>query len=385
MTHLLSNEPRKVVIIGAGICGLGIGWRLASAGCQVKILDRAAAGQGASWAAAGMLAGGVETEPGEQALHKLNKISQALWPDFASELEAETGQDVGYRSEGTLVVASTRDDLAKLRFTYDFQTGLGIDLEWLSGEQARAREPHLRRGLAGAVFSRDDHQVENRNLTTALQIAAEAAGCILLENTSATLVQTKGDRVAGVWAKETFFPADDVVLAAGAWSHTIEGLPDNARPPVRPVKGQLLSVKMDPGAPLLNHVIWSSGIYLVPRLDGRLIIGATVEERAFNTDLTAGGLLALLEGAWRIVPGIEELPIDETWVGFRPTSRDDAPILGPTPIKGLVMATGHHRNGVLLAPVTANAVSEFVLTGRIRPEIEPFQLGRFIESRACVS
>ncbi len=385
MKTLNLNQRRKVVIIGAGICGLGIGWRLASAGCQVTILDKGVAGQGASWAAAGMLAGGVETEPGEQALHVLNKASQNIWPEFARELSSVTGLDLGYRSEGTLVVASTRDDLAKLRFNHDFQVNLGIELDWLTGEQARKREPRLRRSLAGAVFSRNDHQVENRQLTSALHMAAVGAGCTLIEHMPATSVQIKGDRVAGVWSDKTYYPADEVVLAAGAWSNAIEGIPDTVRPPVRPVKGQLLSVRMEREAPLLSHVVWSSGIYLVPRLDGRLIVGATVEERGFNTDLTAGGLLALLEAAWRIVPGIEELPIDETWVGFRPTSRDDAPILGPTSVDGLVMATGHHRNGVLLAPITANAVSEFVLNGHVRPELEPFLLERFSEANACVS
>jgi glycine oxidase len=171
--------------------------------------------------------------------------------------------------------------------------------------------------------------------------------------------------------------ADVVVLAAGAWSRELPGLPDAARPPVRPIKGQMLAVRMDPAAPLLRHVVWAPKAYLVPRGDGRLIVGATAEERGFDANLTAGGVLALLEGAWRALPGIEELPIDEMWVGFRPGSRDDAPILGPGSIDGLVYATGHHRNGILLTPVTADAVSEFVLGGRVPDVIAAFGPGRF--------
>ncbi len=157
----------------------------------------------------------------------------------------------------------------------------------------------------------------------------------------------------------------------------IEGLPPDARPPVRPLKGQMLAVRMDPAAPLLNHVVWGPGVYLVPRRDGRLLIGATVEEKGFDSDVTAGGMFDLLRDTWDILPGIEELPIEETWVGHRPTSRDDAPILGPTPVEGLVLATGHHRNGILLAPITADAVSRYILTGELDESIRPFGLDRF--------
>jgi glycine oxidase len=177
--------------------------------------------------------------------------------------------------------------------------------------------------------------------------------------------------------------AEIVVIAAGAWSRGIAGLPDALRPPVRPIKGQMLSLRMDAAAPLLNHVIWGPGIYLVPRRDGRLIAGATVEEKGFDTTLTAGGLLTLLEAAWRAVPAIEELPIDEMWVGHRPGSRDDAPILGPAAIDGLIYATGHHRNGILLAPVTADAIAGLVLDGKLDPAVRPFGIERFTPPKAA--
>ncbi|HYM03908.1 MAG TPA: glycine oxidase ThiO [Stellaceae bacterium] len=366
-----------VHIVGGGVIGMAIGWRLATAGRAVEIFERGAAGHGASWAAAGMLAAGIEAEPGEGPLYALNRLSQELWPAFVAELEAAAGVDVGYRDEGSLVVALTRDDAAQLRFHYDYQRGLGIPLEWLSGAEARRREPHLHPGLAAAVFSPRDHQVDNRRLATALRRAFLAAGGTLHEHTAVTAIEVAAGRVTGIRLGEDRRAADIVVLAAGAWSPEIAGLPPQAKPPVRPVKGQMLALRMDPGAPLLRHVVWSPKAYMVPRGDGRLIIGGTVEERGFDASLTAGGMLALLEGAWRALPAIEELAIDEMWVGFRPGSRDDAPVLGPSPVEGLVLATGHHRNGILLTPVTADAVSRFIMSGELDAAIRPFAVERF--------
>jgi glycine oxidase len=370
------SRPRTV-IIGAGVMGLGIAWRLARAGCPVSVYDRAEAGRGASWAAAGMLAAAVETEPGEEALLDLTLASQRMWPEFALELEAASKISVGYRDEGTMVVALTRDDAEQLRFTYEFQKSLGLDLEWLSGAEARRREPHLRPGIAGAVFSSRDHQVDNRRLTRALAEAARGAGAILYEHDAVVGVDISAGRVAAVASEHSRIDADIVVLAAGAWSRDIAGIPAEYLPPVRPIKGQMLALRMEPERPLLSHVLWLPRGYLVPRRDGRLVVGGTVEERGFDDRITAGGLLALIEGAWRAVPAIEELPVAETWVGFRPGSRDDAPILGPSGIDGLVIATGHHRNGILLTPLTAEAISGFVLTGRLPDAVRPFSPERF--------
>ncbi len=373
----VSSFRPKTVIIGAGVIGLGIAWRLAQAGCPVTVYDRAAAGHGASWAAAGMLAAAVETEPGEEKLLALTLESQRMWPGFAREIEALSGISVGYRDEGTIVVALTRDDVEQLRHTYDFQKSLGLELEWLSGAEARRREPHLRPGVPGAVFSPRDHQVENRMLGRALATAARRAGALLHEHHAVREVDIAGGRACGVVTDQGRDRADVIILAAGAWSRDIAGIPRAHLPPVRPIKGQMLALRMDPAAPLLRHVIWLPRGYLVPREDGRLVVGATVEERGFDDTLTAGGLLALLEGAWRAVPGIEELAIVETWVGFRPGSRDDAPILGASGIDGLVVATGHHRNGILLTPLTAGAVSAYVLTGRLPEMVGPFTPERF--------
>ena len=379
----ISTKPH-VAIIGAGVVGLGIAWRLAARGARVEVFDKGAAGAGASHAAAGMLAACAEAEPGEQALVALGRESQARWPAFAAELKVASGIDVELREEGTLVVALTADDQARLAHHLVFQQQLGLPLQWITAAETRRREPHLAGKLAGAVFSPQDHQVDNRKLAAALRVAAEAAGATIREHTAVKEISIAGPRADGiVLADGTKIAADAVVLAAGAWSRGIAGLAPELRPPVRPIKGQMLSLRMDAAAPLLTHVLWAPGAYLVPRLDGRLLVGATVEEKGFDSTLTAGGVLTLLEAAWRAVPAVEELPIEEMWVGHRPGSRDDAPILGPGPVDGLVYATGHHRNGILLAPVTADTMARLVLDGVVDAAIRPFGIERFALARAA--
>jgi glycine oxidase len=375
-------KPR-VVIIGAGVVGLGIAWRLAGR-ATVTVFDRGKAGSGASYAAAGMLAACCEAEPGEQALVALGRESQKRWPAFADELLRVSGIDVELRREGTLVLALTADDQATIAHGLEFQRSLGLPLEWLSAAATRAREPRLAGKIAGALFSPEDHQVDNRKLAQALRIAAEAAGTEIREHRPVKEISVQGGQVRGVVLEDgTTVTADIVVLAAGAWSRTIDGLPPDRRPPVRPVKGQMLALRMDAAAPLLSHVLWAPGVYLVPRRDGRLIVGGTVEEKGFDDTITAGGLLTLLEAAWRAVPAVEELPVDDIWVGHRPGSRDDAPILGPGPLDGLFYATGHHRNGILLAPVTADAMARLILDDVAEPAIKPFGLERFLPARAA--
>jgi glycine oxidase len=378
----IRGRPR-VVIIGAGVVGLGIAWRLAGR-AAVTVFDRGKAGAGATHAAAGMLAACCEAEPGEEALVALGRESQARWPAFAKELVQVSDVDVGLRREGTLVLALTADDQATIAHHLEFQRKLDLPLEWLSAAATRAKEPRLAGKIAGALFSPQDHQVDNRKLAQALRIAAETVGANILEHRPVKELVVQGGRAKGVLLEDdTKVAADIVVLAAGAWSRTIGGLPPDRRPPVRPVKGQMFSLRMGTAAPLLTHVLWAPGVYLVPRRDGRLIVGATVEEKGFDETITAGGMLTLLEAAWRAVPAVEELPIEEIWVGHRPGSRDDAPILGPGPLDGLFYATGHHRNGILLAPVTADAMAGLILDGIVDPAIKPFGLERFLPARAA--
>ncbi len=378
----LSPSP-TVAIIGAGAIGLAIAWRLAQRGANLTVFDKGTAGMGASHAAAGMLAACAEAEPGEEKLIALNRASQFLWPSFAEELERAADMSIGYRTKGTLVIALTADDQARLKHLLAFQNSLGLPLEWLPAAETRRREPHLAPSIAGAVWSPQDHQVDNRALVAALRAAALGAGVVLREHAAVDRVETNQGRITGIRVEGRVMSADFVIVAAGAWSRGITGLPPDARPPVRPVKGQMLALRMDPKAPLLQHVVWAPGAYLVPRWDGRLLIGATVEEKGFDPDLTAGGQLSLLEATWRALPGIEELPIDEMWVGFRPGSRDDAPIISAGPMPGLVYATGHYRNGILLTPITAKAVADLILDGAVDPLVRPFGLERFAPAVAA--
>ncbi len=378
----IAKRPR-VAIVGAGIVGLGIAWRLA-ARAEVAVFDRGPAGRGASHAAVGMLAACCEAEPGEEALLALCRESQARWPAFAEELGQASGIDVELRREGTLVLALTADDQAEAAHRLDFQKKLGLPLEWLSSAETRAREPHLAGKIAGAVFSPEDHQVDNRKVVAALRVAAERAGVRIHERQAVKEISIRNGCADGLVLEDAaHIAADLVVLAAGAWSRGIAGLPPDRRPPVRPVKGQMLALRMSSTAPLLHHVLWAPGAYLVPRRDGRLVVGATVEEKGFDETITAGGLLTLLEAAWRAIPAIEELPVDEIWTGHRPGSRDDAPILGRAPLENLFYATGHHRNGILLAPLTADAMAKLILDDAVDPVIRSFGLERFLPARAA--
>jgi glycine oxidase len=376
---LSSSENRlTVAIVGAGVIGLGIAWRLAARGVRVTLFDRGAAGQGASYAAAGMLAACAEAEPGEEALIALGRQSQARWPAFADELRACVGIDVELRREGTIVIALTADDQARLQHHLVFQEQLGLPVHWMTAAETRQREPHLAGKLAGAMFSPQDHQVDNRKVALALRHAAEGAGAVINEHRPVEAISARSGRVTGIVLDDgTQVAADRVVLAAGAWSRSIKGIPPELLPPVRPIKGQMLALQDNPAMPLISHVVWGPGVYLVPRNDGRLLIGATVEEKGYDTSITAGGLLALLESAWRLVPAVEELTLAETWVGHRPGSRDDAPILGASPIDGLIYATGHHRNGILLAPITAEAITRLIVDDVVDTSIRPFGIERF--------
>lgn len=370
------SERYDVTIVGGGIIGLSIGWRIARRGLTVAVFDRDEAGAGTSRAATGMLAAAAEVEPAEDDLLPLTLESQRLWPQFAREVEAESGQSVDYRSEGTLVVALAREEVERLRFRFDLQQRLGIGTQWLSGLTARQREPGLRPGIAAAIYCPQDHQVDPRRVTRALARAFQSTGGRLFEQSRVDAIDYEGGRATGLFVGGQRIAAGTVVLATGAWAPELVDR-DRLRLPVRPLKGQSIALRMDPRLPALDHVIWTEQIHMAPKGDGRLIIGATVEEKGFEQSNTAGGLFALLEAARRVLPAMEELQIDEFWAGFRPTSPDDAPILGPSGIEGLVLATGHHRNGILLAPVSARAIEALVCDGAMKGPEQNFALARF--------
>jgi glycine oxidase len=382
----------RVAIVGGGVCGLGVGWQLARRGAEVVLFERdAEPARAATWAAAGMLAPHMELRPEEERITLLGRESLRRWRRFAAEVEADAGGglSVDYRDEGTLFVALDRDAGEQLRFLHRHQRELELPVEWLSGDEAREREPYLSRRVSAALFSGVDHQVEPRALGRALARAFSHAGGALHTQAPVERILVRGGRVAGVSVHGQAVEADHVLLAAGAWSGLIDGLPPGLEPPVRPVKGQMLALEQ-PDPPLLRHCVWAMDatqtVYLAPKSDGRLLVGATVEEMGFDLRVTAGAVLDLRRLAWETVPGVYELPLVESWAGLRPASRDNAPILGASPIEGLYLATGHYRNGILFAPVTAEDVAQLILTGETSPTIEPFGPHRYLAPQAaCTS
>jgi glycine oxidase len=368
-------DVTEVAIVGAGVIGLSIGWRLAAAGLGVTLFDRGDAG--ASLAATGMLAAATELEPGGAELLALALESRSLWPRYLAELESEAGIDIDYRREGILTVALGRDEVDRLRFRHDLQARAGLTTHWLDGPQVRAMEPALRPSASAGIFCADDHQVDPRRLLAALRRALARHGGRLLENLPVLSLEVAGGRVGGVVTPQGLCRAPTVIVANGAWACEILG----DAVPVRPLKGQALALRSTARIGMPAHVVWTEQVHLAPKAAGRLIVGATVEECGFDRAVTAGGVFALLEGARRAFPCIEDMEIEAVWTGFRPTSDDDAPILGATRMGGLVLATGHHRNGILLAPVTAQAIHDLVVTGATSGAAAGFGLDRFAAGR----
>jgi glycine oxidase len=339
-------------------------------------------GGGAAQVAAGMLAAVTELHYGEQTLLGLNLASARRYPDFAAELTEATGQDIGYRQCGALAVALDADDRAHLREVHALQRRSGLESEWLSGRECRRLEPMLAPGVRGGLRVDSDHQVDPRRLSAALVTACERAG-VAFHRTWAERLTVVRDRAVGVVTTDgTALSAGQVVLAGGSLSGRLTGVPDDVLPPVRPVKGQVLRLAIPKRfAPFLSRsvraVVRGSHIYLVPRDSGELVVGATSEELGWDTTVTAGGVYELLRDAHELVPGITELPLTETRAGLRPGSPDNAPLLGPTELPGLLLATGHYRNGVLLTPVTGDAMAHALTTGELPDEARPFTPRRF--------
>ncbi len=351
-----------MAVLGGGVAGLAVAWRARARGLSVVVLDRGDLGAAASSVAAGMLAPVTEADPGERALLELGLRSARRWPAFAAELHGLTGIDVGHVACGTLVVARDRDEAEALERELELRERLGLSAERLLPSAARRLEPALAPALRLALDVPGDHAVDPRLLVAALARAAEGAGAVLRPGIAVERVEHDGGRVTGVaLAGGERVTAAQVVVAAGAWSGAPIGLPEEARVPVRPVKGQTLRLRDPEGPGLLTRVVrWGPPTpgYLVPRGDGRYVLGATMEERGFDTTITAGAVHDLLRDAAELVPGVLELQIDELVAGLRPATPDNAPVLGPSPaLEGLHWATGHHRNGILLAPVTGELVA----------------------------
>ncbi|TMK49735.1 MAG: glycine oxidase ThiO [Actinobacteria bacterium] len=388
----------ETIVVGGGAIGLGIAWRLSQRGRDVLVLERAEPGSGASYHAAGMLAPITEATFGEDALLRLNLTSAAAYPAFLRDLAAATGRSLQSGAPGTLFVALDRDQLEALERLYEFQRGLGLAVEWLRGSRCRELEPALHPAVRAGIGAAEK-EVDPRSLTAALGCAVAAAGGRVRSGAEVARLLWTGGHITGVaLTTGEEIAAPSVVLAAGCWSGGIAGVPKEVADAVRPVKGQILRLRPRAGEALpIGHLLRTEEVYLVPRSSpargDEIVVGATVEEQGFDTSLTGGGVYELLRAAIEVVPGVREMKLAEASAGLRPGSRDNAPLLGPLsdppfgPLSGgwgaagLVVATGHHRNGILLTPVTADAIASVVCEGVVPEAIAPFRPDRF--ARAC--
>jgi glycine oxidase len=354
-----SSHSFDAVFVGGGVIGLASAWRAAQGGARVCVLERAEPPAGATNVAAGMLAPVGELSFGEPELLSMMLAAAELWPEFVTELEAVSGEGTGHQANGALVVALDRDEAGELRRRHELQQELGLETEWLTPRRCRELEPGLSTSFVGGVHAPDDASVDPRRLALALAAALRAAGGELRTGTEVIDGLWDGERLVGVRAADgAEVHADAVVLCNGAWAGQTAWLPPEARPPVRPVKGEVIELRpREDGPPVASRNIASERIYLVPRDDGRLIAGATQEERGFDTTITAGGVHELLREAYRVLPDVAEMELAGMIAGLRPGSPDNLPIVGRGAVEGLVLATGHFRNGILLAPITADAVA----------------------------
>jgi glycine oxidase len=371
------NRNYDAIFVGAGVIGLASAWRAARRGERVCVLERDNPAAGATGVAAGMLAPVGEASWGEENLLALNQESLRRWPGFAAELEADSDSDVEFAQRGALHIALDRDEAEELRRRYELHRSLGLDSEWLRGRDCRALEPGLSTAVRGGALVSGEASVDPRRLVAALLSALERRGVEV--HSGAEVV--RAERRAGGWRLETAdarsFDARVVVVTSGCWSGRAAWLPEELRPPVRPVKGEILTLRGDPSEPVCERIVAGERVYIVPRADGRLIVGATVEERGFDTIVTAGGIHELLREAYRLIPEIAEVELAETSAGLRPGTPDNAPVIGPSATEGLFIATGHYRNGVLQAPVTAESVAALI-SGESPPvDLEPFSAARF--------
>lgn len=380
MEELCAEKDRPVAVVGGGIIGLSVGWQLVRRGKPVVLFERERSGRAASWIAAGMLAPHAEVGFEEEDFLRMGLESLREYPRFLQELEADTGHRIRLDERGTLIVGFDRDDSERMRRLYEFRRGLELPVDWLAGSEARDIEPLLSPRVTSAIWLPDDGQVNNRAVLEALREAFVTCGGDLRENCPVTAIHCDGDRARGVEASGETHGASAVVVAAGCWSGGIKGIPEALRPPVRPVKGQLVSLRMN-GDTALGRAVRAPDVYLLPKDDGRLLVGASQEEMGFDDQPTAGPVLRLLQRGWEAVPFIYDLPLENVDVGLRPGSRDNEPIIGAAPIPGLYYATGHHRHGILLAPLTAYAMSELIIDGGTRPCLEAARPERFRVAR----
>src|SRR5712692_7581890 len=368
---------QDVIVVGGGVIGCAIAWKLAQQGLKVTVLERGRIGCEASRAAAGMLSPQGESQtPGP--FFDLCLRSRSMYRQFAEELTDTSGIDVEYKDEGTLfVVVEGENEEEKTRWTA-WQLLAGLSLEHLTANDVRKSEPAVTESATTAIFLPEEHQVENRRLMDALEVAIKRAGVHVIEGTNVMALTTERGRMTGVVSARERFEAGTVIVAAGTWSsRLLEPLGLNIK--LIPARGQMIAVKA--ATCPITRVLHSSKVYLVPRRDGRILIGATVEYVGFRKAVTVGAVNHLLGAAVELVPSLKQLEIVETWSGLRPDTTDHLPIIGPSGIDNLLLAGGHFRNGILLAPITAELVAELITNGRLPDQLKPFGIERFGQAK----
>lgn len=374
MDRVSARAAPPLAVIGRGVVGLSIAYDAARRGFAVTSIGGSP--PGASMVAAGMLAPVSEANFTEQELLRLNLRGAEVFPEFISDLEVASSRQVEMTKRGTLMVALDRDDSRALTRLHEFQVSLGLDSEWLDVPELRRLEPGLDPSVVAGVHARSDLSVDPRLMVAALEAACERLGVTHVA-AAVSRIGPVEDEVVMVTERGEI-RSGTVVIAAGCWSGEIPGAPPEVAKAVRPVKGQILRLRPGPAAAAgLSHVLRTDEVYLVPRPDGEVVVGATVEERGWDTAPTAGGAFDLLRAGIEVFPPLRELELAEVSAGLRPGSRDNSPLIGRTSLPGIWCATGHHRNGVLLAPVTAMALVDSILTGTTAEQIEPFDPMRF--------
>jgi glycine oxidase len=363
------------VIAGAGVIGASIALELASAGLQVALFDINEPGKEASWASAGMISPAPEN-PGMIPFVPISLASVALYPEFIQNVEELSGIDVGYRTDGAIDAILEGNVQEELSTVIALLHGVGLRAEALSAQQAREMEPALSEEIAAAIFRPDEASLNTRTFTAAVLKAAQTKGVEIFAGNGAKAVWKEDGRCKGLILENGRVEAKVTIIAAGCFSARIEGAALYA--PVFPAKGQMLSLRCE--SVKIERVLWLEHTYLVPRNDGRIVAGSTIERGGFDHDVTAGGLKKILTEAIKLAPGLEKARIEETWAGLRPDSPDHLPILGPTDLDGLLIATGHFRSGILLAPITARLMREWICVQNVSVEWERFSPLRFLEA-----
>jgi glycine oxidase len=382
-----SANQFDAAIIGGGVIGCSIAWRLAQNGMRTIVLERGDVGREASYAAGGMLAPLAEADAADDFFH-LAVASRALYADFAHELRKASGIDIEYRTEGTLFLSLAEEDDEELDRRWQWQHDAGLNVKRLDAGCVRKLEPLINERLRWALKFPDDHQVNNRLLTAGLYSAAQKAGVEFRTGTEVERIliesQEGRKRTVGIDTTGGNVKCRTVIVAAGSWSSLLKAEGEASFPPfqLEPVRGQMVSVEMPPGG--VNHIIYSRQGYVIPRMGGILIAGSTSEKVGYDKRVTAGGVASIIERASQILPCFGGLAVTEIWAGLRPAPSDGLPILGADPqISGLIYATGHYRNGILLAPITAKAISELVLKGESSVHLSPFCVERFTRSQGA--